>query len=65
MNLDKVCTIIISCAVLHNIVIQWKEPLYEVSDDSYPDDVVDFKETAGHLASRHYRDQFSIHNFIN
>ena len=44
-----------------------KQPLLEdeASDDSYPDDVIDFEETAGHLASIHYRDQFSIHNFNN
>ena len=67
MNPDKVCSIIVSCAVLHYIAIQWKQPLLEdeVSDDSYPDDVLDFEETAGHLASRHYRNQFSIHNFSN
>ena len=67
MNPDKVCVIVISCAALHNIAIQWKQPLLEdeVSDDSYPDDVVDFEETAGHLASRNYRDQFSNHNFCN
>ena len=55
MNPDKVCATIISCAVLHNIAIQWKQPLLEdkVSDDSYSDDVVDFEETAGHLASGH------------
>ena len=60
MNQDKVCAIIISCASLHNIAIQWKQPLLEdgVSDDSYPDDVADFEETAGHLASRHCRDHF-------
>ena len=67
MNPDKLCAIIISRAVLHNIAIQWKQPLLEdkVSNDSYPGDVVDFEETAGHLASKHYRDQFSIHNFSN
>ena len=67
MNPDKVCAIIIFCAVLHNIAIPWKPPLLEdeVSNDIYPDDVVDFEETAGHLASRDYRDQFSIHNFSN
>ena len=45
MNPDKVCSITISCAVLHNIAIQWKQPLLEdgVSDDAYPDDVVDLK----------------------
>ena len=65
MNPDKVCSIIVSCAVLHNIAIQWKQPLLEdeVSDDSYTDDVLDFEETAGHLASRLYRNQSSIHNF--
>ena len=67
MSPDKVCSIIVACAVLHNIAIQWKQPLLEdeVSDDSYPDDVLDFEETVGYLASRHYRDQFSIHNFSN
>ena len=59
MNPVKVCAIIIPCAVLY-IAIQWKQPLLEdeVSDDSYPNDVVDFEETAGHLASRHYRSIF-------
>eukprot|EP00800_Vazella_pourtalesii_P014201 TRINITY_DN3560_c0_g1_i5.p1 TRINITY_DN3560_c0_g1~~TRINITY_DN3560_c0_g1_i5.p1 ORF type:complete len:141 (+),score=6.41 TRINITY_DN3560_c0_g1_i5:465-887(+) len=35
MDSDKVCAIIISYAVLHNITIQWKQPLLEdeVSDD--------------------------------
>ncbi|KAI6661406.1 Nuclease HARBI1 [Oopsacas minuta] len=67
MSPDKVCSIIVACAVLHNIAIQWKQPLLEdeVSDYSYPDDVLDFEETVGHLASKHYRDQFSIHNFSN
>ena len=26
---DKVCTIIIACAVLHNMAIDWKEPMLE------------------------------------
>ena len=45
MNSDKVCAIIVSCAVLHNIAIQWKQSLleHEVSDDSYPNDVVELK----------------------
>ena len=47
MSPDKVCSIIVACAVLHNIAIQWKQPLLEdeVSDDSYSDDVLDFEET--------------------
>ena len=67
MNPDIICSIIVSCAVLHNIAIQWKQPLLEdeVPDDSYSNDVLDFEETAGHLASRHYRNQFSIRNFRN
>ena len=70
---DKVI-IIFDNWLLHNIASALRgNHLYledEVSNDIYPDDVVDFevqRTSAGHLASRgfHYRDQFSIHNFSN
>ena len=70
MNPDDLCSIIISCAVLHNIVIQWKQPLLEdkvsilEDETSYPNDVIHFEESAGHLTTGHYRDQFSIHNLV-
>ena len=66
MNPDKVCTIIVACAVLHNMAILWKQPLPllqdEFSDISYPDDLFELEET-GQLAAKHYRDRFAIHNF--
>ena len=61
MSSDIDCSIIVvSCAVLHNIALQWKQPLLEdeVFDDSYTDDVIDFEETDGNLASKHYKDKF-------
>ena len=43
---------LIFCAVKHNIAIQWKQHFLEgeVSDNFYPDNIVDFEETAGKLA---------------
>ena len=29
MSPDRVCTIIVACAVLHNMAIDWKEPILE------------------------------------
>ena len=65
MNTDKVCAIIISCEVLHNIAVRWKQPPLEdeVSGDSYLDDAVNFEETAGHLVSRHSKINF--HSIIS
>ena len=63
---DKVCTIIIACAVLHNMAIVWKLPMLEDYTIDYPTSIMDepfeFEET-GHLAAKDYRDQFAIHNF--
>ena len=61
---DKVCTIIVACAVLHNMVIVWKQPMLEdlVIDQHIIDELPAIEET-GHLAAKHYRDQFAIHNF--
>ena len=64
MNPEKVCKIIIACAVLHNMAIIWKQPLLEdqLPDISHLDEPFQFEET-GQLAAKHYRDQFSNHNF--
>ena len=61
---DKVCTIIVACAVLHNMAIVWKQPMLEdlVIDQHIIDELPAIEET-GHLAAKHYRDQFAIHNF--
>ena len=63
---DKVCTIILACAVLHNMAIVWKQPMLEDStidhNTSNMDEPFAFEET-GHIAAKHYRDQFAIHNF--
>ena len=60
---DRVCTIIVACAVLHNMAIDSKQPMLE---DTIIDHSIDeppaIQETA-HLAAKHYRDQFAIHNF--
>ena len=63
---DKVCTIIVACAVLHNMAIVCKQPMLEDSTIDNHTNIMDepfaFEET-GHLLAKHYRDQFSIHNF--
>ena len=59
---DKVCTIIASGSVLHNMAIVWKQPML---DDSPIDQLMDEPiviEELGHWAAKHYRDQFAIHN---
>ena len=66
MTPEKVCTIIIACVVLHNMAILWKQPMLEDSTIDHHTGIMDemfaFEET-GHLAAKHYRDQFVIHNF--
>ena len=64
MTPDKVCMIIVACAVLHNMAIMWKQPLLseEPYNVTYPSELFEV-EDAGHMAAKHYRDQFSIHNF--
>ena len=60
---DRVCTIIVACAVLHNMAIDWKQPMLEdTTIDHSIDEPPAIQETA-HLAAKHYRDQFAIHNF--
>ena len=55
---DKVCTIIVACAVLHNMAIIWPQPmLEEPSLDIENFDTSLAPEEAGHLAAKHYRDQ--------
>ena len=62
---DKVCTIILACAVLHNMAIVWKQPMLEDSTINHHTSIMNepfaFEET-GHIAAKHYRDQFAIHN---
>ena len=62
MSPDRVCTIIVACAVLHNMAIDWKQPILE---DTIVDHSIDGPpaEEKGHLAAKHYRDQFATHNF--
>ena len=64
MTPDKVCMIIVACAVLHNMAIMWKQPLLneEPYNVTYPSELFEVEDT-GHMAAKHYRDQFSIHNF--
>ena len=66
MTPEKVCKIIIACAVLHNMAIIWKLPLLEdhlpLSSIPHPDEPFEIEEI-GQLAAKHYRDQFSNHNF--
>ena len=62
---DKVCTIILACAVLHNMAIVWKQPMLEYSTIDHHTIIMDEPfafEEAGHIAAKHYRDQFAIHN---
>ena len=61
---DRVCVIIVACAVLHNMAIDWKEPMLEDTaiDQHSIDESPAIEETA-HLAAKHYRDQFTVHNF--
>ena len=62
----KVCTIILACAVLHNMAIVWKQPMLEDSTIDNHTSIMDkpFKfEEPGHIAAKHYRDQFAMHNF--
>ena len=63
---EKVCTIIIESTVIHNIAILWKQPMLEDSTIDHHtgimDEVFAFEET-GHLAAKHFSDQFVIHNF--
>ena len=63
---NKVCTIIVACAVLHNMAIIWKQPMLEDSTID-PHTIImgeplAFEETA-HFAAKYYREQFAIHNF--
>ena len=62
MSPDSVCTIIVACAVLHNMAIDLKQPILE---DTILDPRIDgpSAEETGHLAAKHYRDQFANHNF--
>ena len=63
---DKVCTIILACAVLHNMAIVWKQPMLEDSTIDHHTSIIDEPftfEEPGRIAAKHYRDQFAIHNF--
>ena len=61
---DRGCTIIVACAVLHNMTIIWRQPMMEeTSLDIENLDTSLAPEEAGHLAAQHYRDQFTIQNF--
>ena len=60
---DKVCTIIASCAVLHNMAIVWKQPML---GDSPIDQLMDEPlaiEEMGQLAAKQLTRSICIHNF--
>ena len=53
-----------ACAVLHNMAIDWEEPMLEdTAIDQHSIDEPPAIEEMSHLAAKHYRDQFVIHNF--
>ena len=64
---DKTCTIIVACAVLHNMAIIWNEPILEdipLDHGGDTDNDSELEENlSGQLAAKHYRDHFVIHNF--
>ena len=61
---DRVCVIIVACAVLHNMAIDWKEPMLEdTAIDQHSIDESQAIEETAHMAAKHYRDQFTVHNF--
>ena len=64
MASDKVYTIIVARAVLHNMAIILRQPmLEEPSLDIENVDTILAPKEVGHLAAKHYRDQFTIQNF--
>ena len=61
---DKVCTIIVACAVLHNMANIWRQPMLEEPSLDIENLYTSLApEEVGHLAAKHYRDQFTIQNF--
>ena len=56
MASDKVWTIIVACAVLHNMAIDWKESMLEdTAIDQHSIDEPPAIEETSHLAAKHYR----------